>query len=117
MPLIQLETSCDLSGTGKKEAMVKTLSHLAAEGIGKPERYVMATVQDNVAMTMGGQSDPCALVTVKSIGGLSKTVNQKLAAQIGEMLEKELAIAPDRVYLTFAEFAPTHWGWNGGTFG
>lgn len=117
MPLIQLETSCDLSGAEKKQAVAKTLSRLAAEGIGKPERYVMATVQDNIAMTLAGETGPCALVTVKSIGGLSKAVNQTLAAQISETLEKDLAIAPDRVYLTFEELAPTHWGWNGGTFG
>ena len=117
MPLIQLETSCDLSDRDKRQAMAKTLSRLAAEGIGKPERYVMAGVRDNVAMTMSGDTGPCALVTVKSIGGLSKTVNQTLAAQISQALERELAISQDRIYLTFEELAPTHWGWNASTFG
>ena len=117
MPLIQLETSCDLSDAGKKQALAQRLSKLAAEGIGKPEQYVMACVQDNVAMTMSGEAGPSALVTVKSIGGLSKSVNQTLAAQISETLQKELAIPPSRVYLTFEELAATHWAWNGRTFG
>ena len=117
MPLIQLETSCDLSGQDRKQALAKTLSHLAATGTGKSERYVMASVRDNVAMTFGGQTDPCALVTIKSIGGLSQTVNQALAGQIAEALEDELTLARERIYLTFEELAPTHWGWNGRTFG
>jgi phenylpyruvate tautomerase PptA (4-oxalocrotonate tautomerase family) len=117
MPLIQLDTSCSLSDPNKKQALAKTLSRLAADGIGKPEQYVMACVHDNVAMTMGGAPGPCALVTVKSIGGLSKTVNQALAAQVGQVLQKELAIAQNRVYLTFEELAPTNWAWNGKTFG
>lgn len=117
MPLIQLDTSCDLSDGDKKESVAKTLSSLAAEGIGKPQRYVMACVHDNVAMTLGGQPGPCALVTIKSIGGLSKAVNQSLSAQIGQALASALAIPQDRIYLTFEELAPTHWGWNGSTFG
>jgi phenylpyruvate tautomerase len=117
MPLIQLETSCDLSDPEKKRALAKTLSGLAAEGIGKPEQYVMACVHDRLAMTMSGTADSCALVTIKSIGGLGKTVNQALAAQIAQSLQAELGIDANRVYLTFEELAPTHWGWNGSTFG
>jgi phenylpyruvate tautomerase len=117
MPLIQLDTSCDLSDQNKKQSVVKALSRIAAEGIGKPEQYVMACVHDNVPMMMSGQAGPCALVTVKSIGGLGKTVNQTVAAQVGQMLQKELAIPQNRIYATFEELAATHWAWNGKTFG
>ena len=117
MPLIQLHTSCTLPDQDKRQSLAKTLSRLAAEGIGKPEQYVMASVHDNVAMTISGSTGPCALVTVKSIGGLSKAVNQTLASQVGQVLQKELAIPQNRVYLTFEDVAPTHWAWNGKTFG
>jgi phenylpyruvate tautomerase len=117
MPLIQVDTSCNLSDQNKKQSVVKALSHLAAEAMGKPEQYVMACIHDNVVMSMSGQAGPCALVTVRSIGGLSKTVNQNVAAQVGQMLQKELAIPPNRIYLTFEDIAPTHWAWNGKTFG
>ena len=117
MPLIQVDTSCELSDQNKKQSVVKALSHLAAEAMGKPEQYVMACIHDNVAMSMSGQAGPCALVTVRSIGGLSKTVNQNVAAQVGQMLQKELAIPQNRIYLTFEDIAPTHWAWNGKTFG
>lgn len=117
MPLIQLDTSCTLSDPDQRQSIAKALSRLAAEGIGKPESYVMACVHDNVAMTLGGAPGPCALVTVKSIGGLSTAVNQTLASQAGQMLHRELAIPQNRIYMTFQDVAPTHWAWNGKTFG
>jgi phenylpyruvate tautomerase len=117
MPLILLDTSCDLSDQNKKQSVVKALSRVVAEGTGKPEQYVMAGVHDNVPMLMSGQPGPCALVTVKAIGGLSKAVNQTVAAQVGQMLQKELAIPGNRVYVTFEELAGSNWAWNGKTFG
>ncbi len=116
MPLIELDTSCELDA-GKKQAIVAGLSRAVAEGTGKPEQYVMACVRDKVAMLMAGGAGPAALVTIKGIGGLSKTVNQSLAGKITPMLQKELAIPGDRVYITFQELDAGHWAWNGKTFG
>ncbi len=116
MPLIELDTSCELDA-GKKQALAAGLSRAAAEGTGKPEQYVMACVREKVAMVMSGGAGPCALVTIKAIGGLSKAVNQGLAGKITQMLQKELAIPGDRVYITFQELAATHWACNGKTFG
>jgi phenylpyruvate tautomerase PptA (4-oxalocrotonate tautomerase family) len=117
MPLIELDTSCDVSDAGKKQTLVAGLSRLAADGTGKPEQYVMACVRDRVAMVMSGGTGPCALVTIKAIGGLSKAVNQGLAGKITQMLQKELAIPAERVYITFQELDGGHWAWNGKTFG
>jgi phenylpyruvate tautomerase len=116
MPLIELETSCDLETQGRRQELATQLSGLAAQGIGKPEQYVMACVRDNAAMSMSGTSEATALVSVKSIGGLSREVNQTLASEISSVLQAELGIGAERVYLTFTELPPTHWGWNAGTF-
>ena len=116
MPAIQVDTSCSVPDQ-KKQALAKALSSLAAEGIGKPEQYVMACVRDGLAMTMSGTPGPCALVTVKSIGGLTKSVNQTVAGQVSQVLHKELAIPPNRIYVTFEDVAGTNWAWNGKTFG
>ena len=117
MPLIQLDTSCDISDQEKQDAIVKEISRLAAVCIGKPEQYVMACVRDNVTMTMGGTSTPTALVTVKSIGGLNSNVNQKLSAEICQLLNSELGIEGSCIYITFEELPASHWGWNSSTFG
>jgi phenylpyruvate tautomerase len=117
MPLIQLSTSCDMSTQEKRETLAKKLSKLAAMCIGKPEQYVMASVHDKVAMTMGGESAAAALVSVKSIGGLSREVNKKLSAETCQTLRKELGIADECIYITFEELPATHWGWKADTFG
>ena len=117
MPLIELDTSCEVADAGKRQTLVAGLSRLVAEGTGKPEQYVMACVREKVAMVMGGGAGPCAMVTIKAIGGLSKAVNQGLAGKISQMLQKELSIPADRVYITFEELAADHWAWNGKTFG
>ncbi|MBP7049923.1 MAG: hypothetical protein KBE65_02805 [Phycisphaerae bacterium] len=117
MPLIELDASCEVADAGKRQQLAGALSRVVAEGTGKPEQYVMACVRDKVAMAMSGQAGPSALVTVKAIGGLTKTVNQSLAGKICQMLQKELAIPADRVYITFQELAASNWAWNGKTFG
>ncbi len=93
------------------------LSQITAEGSGKPEQYVMACIHDNLVMTMSGVAGPCALVTVKAIGGLSKSVTQTLASKVSQLLKKELNIPPNRVYVTFEELEPDNWAWEGKTFG
>jgi len=117
MPLIQLYTSCDMSTQEKRETIAKKLSKLAAACISKPEQYVMACVHDNVVMTMGGESTAAALVSVKSIGGLSKEVNKKLSEGTCEILREELGISNACTYITCEELPATHWGWKADTFG
>jgi phenylpyruvate tautomerase PptA (4-oxalocrotonate tautomerase family) len=106
-----------MSTQEKQETLAKKLSKLAAACIGKPEQYVMACVHDNVAMTMGGESTAAALVSVKSIGGLSKEVNKKLSEETCQILRKELGVADECIYITFEELPATHWGWKADTFG
>jgi phenylpyruvate tautomerase len=117
MPLIQLDTSFSFSDQNRKQVVAKLLSQITAERTGKPEQYVMVCIHDNLVMTMSGVTGPCALVTVKAIGGLSKSVNQTLASKVSQLLHKELNIPPTRVYLTFEELAPSNWAWEGKTFG
>jgi phenylpyruvate tautomerase len=117
MPLIQLYTSCDMSTHEKRETLAKKLSKLTAMCIGKPEQYVMASVQDKVAITMSGGSTAAALISVKSIGGLSNEVNKKMTSAICQTLQEELSIGAECVYITFEELPATHWGWKGATFG
>ena len=117
MPLIQLETSFSFPDQNRKQAITKMLSQITAEGTGKPEQYVMACIHENVAMTLSGAAGPCALVTIKAIGGLSKSVNNALAGKISQLLQRELNIPPNRVYITFEELSPAHWAWEGKTFG
>jgi len=54
MPLLALQTSTPLSNQQRHE-LLAPLSQIVAECIGKPERYVMITIdQTTMLMLMGG---------------------------------------------------------------
>jgi len=115
MPLLALQTSVVLSNQQRYD-LLAPLSQVVAECIGKPERYVMVTVT-TVALLMDGSEGPAAYADIRSIGGLSPTVNRKLSERICALLKERLGIPPDRVYLGFTNVSAENWGWNSGTFG
>jgi phenylpyruvate tautomerase PptA (4-oxalocrotonate tautomerase family) len=115
MPLLALQTSARLSNQ-QRYNLLAPLSQILAECIGKPERYVMVTVSET-AMLMAGVEGPAAYADIRSIGGLNGTVNRKLSERICALLQEQLGIPPDRVYLGFTSVSADSWGWNGGTFG
>jgi phenylpyruvate tautomerase PptA (4-oxalocrotonate tautomerase family) len=116
MPLIRVQTSAR-RGLDAKEAVVKELSAMVAAGIGKPESYVEAMIQDDAVIAFGGELGAAAFVEVRSIGGLSHAVNNALARQICECLEQRLGLEPARVYITFVDVPAEGWAWQGSTFG
>ncbi len=115
MPLLALQTSVCLSNQQRHD-LLAPLSKIVAECIGKPERYVMVNIGES-AMLMGGIESPAAYADLRSIGGLNGTVNRKLSERICALLQEQLDIPPDRVYLGFTSVTADNWGWNGGTFG
>jgi phenylpyruvate tautomerase len=115
MPLIKLQTSVSLA-EDKHQELLTSLSRILTESIGKPEQYVMATI-DTVAMIMSGKAGGAAYAEVRSIGGLNAKVNTQIARKLCALLEESLGIPPNRTYIHFMEVAASDWGWNGGTFG
>ena len=115
MPLLKLQTTVVLSA-GRQESLLRDLSALVAQVIGKPEQYVMVTAETS-AMRMAGKAGDAEFVEVRSIGGLGGAVNRELSQKICQKLEQTLGISPERVYLNFAEIKAADWGWNGTTFG
>ena len=115
MPLIKLHTSVSVPDPVRTE-ILKELSEIAAKTIGKPESYVM-TVFEQEPICMGGEVAPAAFVDVRSIGGLNRNVNQRIAQQICELLAARLKIVGTRVYFNFTDVPATHWGWDSSTFG
>ena len=115
MPLLKLETTVALSDD-QRQQLLASLSKIVAEGIGKPEQYVMVTIAPT-AILMSGKPGAAAFVDVRSIGGLSADVNRQLSQKICAALAQSLRVAPNRIYLNFTDVDAGSWGWNGNTFG
>ena len=115
MPLLKVETSVALSDE-KRKGLLSSLSEIVAKTIGKPEQYVMVSI-NSAAMLMSAKPGDAAFVDVRSIGGLSNDVNRQLSQQVCALLKESLGIPPERVYLNFTDVEAEDWGWKGNTFG
>jgi len=112
MPLITVRTS--LPVVEDAPALLQDLSAALAAQTGKPEAYVMTLLDTAVPMTMGGSSDPCAYVEVRSIGALSPPA---MTAAFCQLISTRTGIPASRIYISFDDVQASNWGWNGHTFG
>ncbi|HYE34890.1 phenylpyruvate tautomerase MIF-related protein [Methylocaldum sp.] len=99
----------------QRESLLVAASRLLAKELGKPEAYVMVSLNGDVPMLFAGTSEPAAYVELKSIG-LPAVQTKSLSRTICGLLEQQLKISPARVYIEFTDIKGSHWGWNGGTF-
>ena len=113
MPLLNLKVSKDVE---KKDELLKELSKIVAECIGKPESYVMVFLE-KANFCMASEIGDSAFCDVKSIGGLSASVNKEISKKVCELLQERLNIETNRVYLNFTNIKASEWGYNGSTFG
>jgi len=90
-------------------------SATVAQALGKPERYVMVEVSDNRSMMFAGSETPLAFLELKSLG-LTTAQTADLSAILCALIQQELAVSADRVYIEFAAPERAMFGWNKGTF-
>ena len=111
MPYLELRTNVSADEAG----LALELSALAAELLGKSENYVMVAIESGRMMTFGGSEEPCAYLTLKSLG-LEQAQAPELSAKLCEYLAAKLKVLPDRIYIEFVSPSRAMWGWNGRTF-
>ncbi len=109
MPYVRVEANFKLD-----EKFVKKVSDFISKSLGKPERYVMVSVETK-QMIFGGSGDPCMFVELKSIG-LPKDSTSKLSKEICDFIKKETGTNADRIYINFVDFDGQMWGWNSTIF-
>lgn len=111
MPLIRIQTA-----EPAPEALLLELSRITAETLKKSEAYVMVTANTGPVL-IDRKPGQAAFLDVSSIGALSSQVNRQLSAAICALLDSELGIPPERVYIHFSMKERPDWGWNNSTFG
>jgi len=114
MPYFNIETNQTLDDASIA-AFVKQASAFVAELLGKPESYVMISLEPKTAMAFGGTTDPAAFVRLKSIG-LPRERCGELAEAICAFIDRELEVPKDRVFIYFKDLERSLFGWNGKTF-
>lgn len=114
MPFLKIQTNV-ITPEPKGASLIKRLSACVAEMLGKPEKYVMLSLEHNPDMLFAGTSDPLAYLELKSIG-LPADRTKEFSARLCDLVSGELGIAVDRIYIEFADAERSMWGWNSGTF-
>ncbi|MEJ2406493.1 MAG: phenylpyruvate tautomerase MIF-related protein [Candidatus Thiodiazotropha sp.] len=114
MPYLLIRTNRPLQQQ-EREILLQKASAGIAEALGKPERYVMVSLETERDMLFAGEASPCAYLELKSIG-LPGGRTTELSSTLTTLIGSELDIPADRIYIEFADAERHMWGWNGGTF-
>jgi len=115
MPYLKLRTNVSISQE-KSAELLPQFSKLLSSETGKPESYIMIEIEGGRDMIFAGNVDPLAYLECKSIG-LNSGQATSLSASISQILETQLQISANRVYIEFSDCPADFWGWNGSTFG
>lgn len=114
MPLLKITTNREIEHA-QRVALLSAASERVANLLGKPERYVMVSLEFNGDMIFGGETSPVAYLELKSIG-LPEERTTELSNFLCELIADQLEIPPDRVYIEFSNAERHLWGWNSTTF-
>ena len=112
MPVLTVRTNSYIS---HKDTFLTHASKLLAEELDKPESYVMVEIYDDANILFAGNDEPLAFMELRSLG-LDESQTPKLSAVLCQLVEEELGIHPNRVYIEFISPSRKMFGWNGGTF-
>ena len=114
MPYLKIQTNQNLPLEGTRN-LAKKASALVARLLGKPESYVMTSVENTPAMTFAGTEEPLAFLELKSIGQ-PESINAETSRALCELVSSETAIDSARIYIEFTNAERSMWGWDKGTF-
>ena len=112
MPLLSIRTNSQIND--KKELALEA-SKQTAKILGKPESYVMVSIEDNQALIFAGNEQPAAYVELKSLG-LPEAQTPDLSSSLCAFINERLGIDSARIYIEFSNAERHMWGWKDATF-
>ena len=114
MPYMHVRTNVGVDKE-KQVAIKAAFGEAIALLPGKSEQWLMVDVEEQANLFLAGQGDrPLAMVEVELLGQSTPRAYEALTARVCEIMQEILDVAPDGVYVKYAETA--HWGYNGSNF-
>ena len=114
MPYLMLQTNLEIP-LETTNLLLESLSEAVAKALNKPESYVMVALEDGTPMLFAGSDEATAYLELKSLG-LPESSVPALSRTLCGLIEQQLQISQDRIYIEFASPKGNLWGWNGETF-
>uniref|UniRef100_A0A8B9ZTR6 Macrophage migration inhibitory factor n=1 Tax=Anas zonorhyncha TaxID=75864 RepID=A0A8B9ZTR6_9AVES len=81
-----------------------------------PNMYLAIQISPDQVMSFGGSTAPCAMCFLYSIGKIGEQENKVYSKLLCDLLNKQLKIPSDRIYVSFFEISAANVGWNNTTF-
>ena len=113
MPLLRITTNISLDDQAA-QALCSLASRHVSGMLGKPESYVMVSVQ-HTAMSFAAEPSPCALLELKSLG-LPAQQTAAFSESLCDLMSREAGIPAERIYIEFSSPDRHMWGWDKRTF-
>ncbi|XP_042322942.1 macrophage migration inhibitory factor [Sceloporus undulatus] len=114
MPMLVVATN--VSRAAVPEGLLAEITQALAKATGKPSQYIAVHILPEQLMSFGGSPEPCALCSLHSIGKIGAQQNKAYSKLLCEILNKELHVPSDRVYINYCDMNAANVGWNGSTF-
>ena len=113
MPFINVKTNAQVKDN-KKESIKSALGKAITAIPGKSEGWLMVGIEPEYDLWFKGSDAPAAMVEVSVYGSASPSAYNALTSEITDILNLNLSISPDRIYVKY--FETPNWGWNGSNF-
>lgn len=113
MPFLRITTNVALT-TGHEVRLKSEAARLMNDIAGKPEEWLMVAIHPSTLLFFQGTSDArTAYVEIKYVGNFSAEVKERLAKGLAKVLQEEIGVTPDRLYLHFVGSSAADWAWSG----
>ncbi len=115
MPFVNVQTNA----CGDQKQVLSNITQAVHEIKGDPVAMISSSVESNVPLSFGGDSDsPAAIIRVHSTG-FTEELTAALTSSFTKILGEGFGVPPERMYVFFREITPDDRylvGWNGKTF-
>ncbi|XP_050174617.1 macrophage migration inhibitory factor-like [Myiozetetes cayanensis] len=86
-----------------------------SKALDKPAQYLAIQISPDQMMSFGDSTDPCAMCFLYSVGKIGEQENRVYSKLLCDLLNKELKIPSDRIYVSFSNISAGNVGWNNTT--
>ena len=114
MPLLTITTNISLDDTTAQKLCSQASSHVA-KLLSKPESYVLISLQHGITMSFAGDTSPCAMLELKSLG-LPEQQTAEFSESLCDFINLHAGIPAERTYIQFSNPERHMWGWDKRTF-
>jgi phenylpyruvate tautomerase PptA (4-oxalocrotonate tautomerase family) len=111
MPYLNIVTNQTVPNEAE---LLKAVSLTVAQAAGKPENYVMVSIEAKANIIMGGSDEPAAFLDYRAIG--LPTDRTAFSNVLCALITEHLGIPGLRIYISMTDAERQNWGWNHSTF-